>query len=191
MTTPRVEIPSLRAYLGGIACRATTTTTTVRALRKLQGALTQSDTDVQDVVNELVDCVDALAVEAATSTDQRASSKIVDVISHEGAGGTETVKTYTYSGTTKIVDAYEVDVAMITDDGLDAYVAKFIRAFSWDGGSNLYAVGDSTAVYEIPSGGATTAAFDISTTGANVQMKVTGSSDWRWAVSVRRTRMGF
>lgn len=53
MTTPRAALPSLRAYLGSIACRKTSTANGI-GLFSLEGALTESDQDVQDVVNALV-----------------------------------------------------------------------------------------------------------------------------------------
>lgn len=61
MTTPEVSLPALRAFLGSIACTATTSTSTNRGLRSLEGALTKSDADVQSVVNALVAAIDALA----------------------------------------------------------------------------------------------------------------------------------
>lgn len=60
MTTPRASIPSLRSILGAIACRRTTTTSAVRGLYSLQGGLTETDIDVRDVVNALVDAVESL-----------------------------------------------------------------------------------------------------------------------------------
>lgn len=191
MTTPEVSLPALRAYLGSIACTATTSTSANRGLRSLEGALTESDTDVQNVVNALIDCVDALAVESAASTNGLATSQLVETIAHDAVStGTEVAKTYTYSGATARVDLYEIEVTMITDDGLDAYVGRFVRAVNWSG-TTLYAVGDSTAVFEIPSSGATSAAFEIYVTGATVQLKVTGSTDWKWAIAVHRTRRTF
>lgn len=58
---PRVEVPSLRSVLGSIACRATTTTTTTAGLAYLEGALTESDRDVMEVVNDVVDTVEIVA----------------------------------------------------------------------------------------------------------------------------------
>jgi hypothetical protein len=64
MTTPAVEIPSLRAYLGAIACTRTTSQTVTLGLYKLQGGLTQNDIDVRAVVNAAIDALDTLAADA-------------------------------------------------------------------------------------------------------------------------------
>lgn len=74
MPIPKVELPTLRAYLGSIACRATTSTSTNRGLASLQGAATESDTDVQTVVNAIVTSLDAQGAEppGGTSTYLRA-----------------------------------------------------------------------------------------------------------------------
>ena len=193
MSTPRVELPSLRAYLGAIACRATPTATTVRGLYKLQGALTESDTDVQTVVNAAIDSLDALDLTAAVSTDQFARTGLIDTVSYiPVATGTATAKTYAYSGPTALVDMYEIDVAMITDDGLDAFVAKYFRGVAWSGAS-LYEVNASTSIYEAGTYGAVAvmAGLDIVISGANIHLDVTSTSDWRWCLAVRRTRMSF
>lgn len=59
MTTPRAEKPTLRAFLGSIACRKSTSTTTNLGLFTLEGGLTESDQDVQSVVNAAIDALDA------------------------------------------------------------------------------------------------------------------------------------
>jgi hypothetical protein len=63
MATPRVSLPSLRAFLGAIGLSKTATASTNLGLRGLQGGsgqtpLTQSDSDVRDVVNAIRDAVD-------------------------------------------------------------------------------------------------------------------------------------
>lgn len=60
MSLPRVALHSLRGFLGAIACRMTTSVTTNLLLHKLQGALTESDADVQTVVNAAIDALDDL-----------------------------------------------------------------------------------------------------------------------------------
>jgi len=59
MSTPRASLPTLRAFMGSLALKRTTTKT--NGLYKLQGMgqdpMTQSDTDVMDVVNALIDGV--------------------------------------------------------------------------------------------------------------------------------------
>lgn len=61
MTTPRAALPSLRAFLGSIACRATTSTSANLGIPSLEGGLTETDQAVQSVVNSLVPHVDAVA----------------------------------------------------------------------------------------------------------------------------------
>lgn len=68
MTEPRVELPTLRAFLGAIACRKTASTSANLSLRSLQGALTESDRDVQDVVNAIVAALDTLAASGGPFT---------------------------------------------------------------------------------------------------------------------------
>lgn len=60
---PPVELPSLRGFLGAIALTKTTSRTTNRSLKKLQGGQTTNDIDVRDVVNAAVDALDAAALE--------------------------------------------------------------------------------------------------------------------------------
>jgi len=56
MSTPRASLPTLRAFMGSLALKRTTTKT--NGLYKLQGMgqdpMTQSDTDVMDVVNAAI-----------------------------------------------------------------------------------------------------------------------------------------
>lgn len=59
MTTPLVQIPSLRSFLGSIALAKSTTKSAVRGLYSLVGGQAQSDIDVRDVVNALIASVDS------------------------------------------------------------------------------------------------------------------------------------
>lgn len=191
MTTPAASLPSLRAFLGAIACRKTTTTSANRGLYSLEGALTESDGDVQSVVNALVTTVDALDLTVGVSSGQLATTRLVGTYEHQASTtGTETVVTYANSGATAYVDLYEVEVTMITDDGLDAFVGKYFRGVLWTGAA-LTECGSSTSIYEQPTTGAVTAAFEIEISGTSIRMRVTGTSDWRWALAVRRTRRMF
>lgn len=62
MTTPRAALPSLRAFLGSIACKKTTQTSSRLGLHKLENGQTETDIAVQEVVNSLVDSIDAVSV---------------------------------------------------------------------------------------------------------------------------------
>ena len=193
MSTPTASLPSLRAFLGAIACRATTTTSANRGLRSLEGALTESDADVQSVVNALVTTVDALDLTVGVSTGQKASTRLVGTYEHDASTtGTETVVSYAYSGASAYVDLYEVEVTCISDDGLDAFVGKYFRGVFWTGAA-LTECDASTSIYEQPTVGALAAgcAFEIEISGANVRMRVTGTVDWKWGIAVRRTRRAF
>jgi len=186
---PSNPIPSLRAFLGQIALTKTTARTTNRSLYKLQGGLVQNDLDVREVVNGAVDALDALDVGTQTSVDQRGRAGFVEVLTQDGTGGTETIQTYSYSGTA-VCDSYEVDVSMLTDDGQDGLIGKYVLGVIWSG-TTLTAIGASTSIFEHPSAGATTAAFALVVVGSTVELQFTGVTDWRWCVAVRRTRMRF
>lgn len=60
MAIPRVQLPTLRAFLGAIALKISTSTTANRALKKLEGGLTQNDVDVRTVVNAAIDSLDTV-----------------------------------------------------------------------------------------------------------------------------------
>lgn len=62
---PQVELPSLRAFLGAIALKISTSSTTNRGLKKLEGGLTQNDVDVRTVANAVIDAFDAVPSNAA------------------------------------------------------------------------------------------------------------------------------
>lgn len=96
MATPPVTLPSLRGFIGQIALRKTTSTTTNRALYKLQGATTDNDQDVQDVVNVAIDAIDSgpgtgqitnIMVAADAAID---GSKISPVFSSLAVNGVDT-----------------------------------------------------------------------------------------------------
>jgi hypothetical protein len=186
---PSNPIPSLRAFLGQIALTKTTARTTNRSLYKLQGGLVQNDLDVREVVNGAVDAIDAFDVGTQTSTDQRGHAGFVEVLTQDGTGGTETIQTYSYSGTA-VCDSYEVDVSMLTDDGQDGLIGKYVFGVVWDGAA-LSAVGSSTSIFENSTAGAAGAAFELAVVGSTVELQFTGVADWRWCVAVRRTRMRF
>lgn len=186
---PQIELPSLRGFIGAIALVKTTAVTTVRSLYKLAGGLTTNDVAVREVVNDLVDEVDALEIGTRTSTDQRGHSGFVEVLTQDGTGGTETIQTYSYSGAA-VCDSYEVDVSMLTDDGQDGLIGKYVFGVVWNG-SALTAVGLSTSIFENSTAGAAGAVFELAVVGTTVELQFTGTADWRWCVAVRRTRMEF
>ena len=124
----------------------------------------------------------------ALSSDQRGSAGLLGVYSRDGSGGTDTLATFTFSGAATVW-LFEVDVAMVTDDGADAYVGKFVRGVLWTGSEvGLVEVGSSTAVFENFTS-ALAASFDIAISGSTVQLQCTGVVDWRWSAAVRVTRM--
>jgi hypothetical protein len=67
MTLPRVELTSLRAFLGATACQKTTSVTVNLGLYKLQGGLTTHDIAVRDVVNAAIDELDTFSAPAGTA----------------------------------------------------------------------------------------------------------------------------
>lgn len=73
MATPRAQLPTLRAFLGAIACRKTSTTSAIRGLYSLQGALTETDQDVQDVVNAIVEELETITGGSSVSDGAESS----------------------------------------------------------------------------------------------------------------------
>ena len=98
MSTPRAQLPTLRAFLGAVACFKSSTTSR-RGLALLEGGLTQSDSDVRDVVNAAVQAIvtvsvaDFGAVGDGVNDDTQA---FIDAITTVAGGGTVLIPAGTY-----------------------------------------------------------------------------------------------
>lgn len=127
MTTPRAALPSLRAFLGSIACRATTSTSTNLGLHSLEGALTESDQDVQDVVNAIVTALDPIGARAVTSDSDATGATFQAALTAAAlVGGKVVLKPGTHVITTDVTGASNVVVEFMPGAVLDISSTKTV-----------------------------------------------------------------
>lgn len=175
---------SLRALVGLLGCSATTSTSTNRGLRSLQGAQAASDVDVQSVVNALVDALDAMPVARGKASIEQ------DVISYTTlTAGTETAWSMDVGSGTAATYLFDFDICGVSDDMLDAAAYKVLLSVQWDGAAAAAIAAAHAPVSDETAPAVCACTADVS--GTTVRLRVGGTADWRYGGSVRITKVGY
>lgn len=209
MALPNIELPSLRAFLGAIALSKTTAVTAVRALRKLQGGLTQNDVDVRDVVNALIDAFDTSAASpgpigattpaAGTFTTLTALSLLLRAVAGSSKSESQYLQkevsttnttatpiyTWSSSGMTNSTIRIHATIVGVRDDGSDDYSVDVVYTYRVSGGFSFAGLALTKSNEKAASGGA----CNVSLTGDgitnNLNVVGLGSQNWRWSARIR------
>lgn len=187
MTVPRASIPTLRSYLGALSSQKTTSTSTNRGLYSLTGGLTENDQAVEDVVNALVDVVDAMPEETVT---RGYTSVTTDIFSHlMVASTTETAWSLDIGSGVAASYLITAHVSAVSDDFQD--FANFVIEYAvyWNG-TTVAQIAAPTAVMTAETAPAASAAtLDVS--GTTIRLRVGVTADWRFGGRIEITKVAF
>lgn len=187
MTVPRASIPTLRSYLGALSSQKTTSTSTNRGLYSLTGGLTENDQAVEDVVNALVEVVDAMPEETIT---RGYTSITTDVFSYlMGPGTTETAWSLDIGSGVSASYLITAHVCAVSDDGLD--FANFVLEYAvyWNGSSALQLAAPTSVLSAETAPASSGATLDVS--GTTIRLRVGPTQEWRYGGRVEITKVAF
>lgn len=185
--TIRATTPTLRSYLGALSSQKTTSTSTNRGLYSLTGGLTENDQAVEDVVNALVDIVDAMPEETIT---RGKTSVTTDIFSYTlTASTTETAWSLDIGSGVSAVYQFFVHVAAVSDDGLD--FSSYIITYSvyWNGTTVSQIAAAVVGPNDETSPASSAATMDVS--GTTVRLRVGVTADWRFGGQIQITKVAF
>lgn len=213
-TLPRVTLPTLRGFIGMTTVRKTTSVSANRSLYSIQGATTDPDEALQDVVNALVTEVDAIpdldapgaigattpaAVTATTitaqsitlvpsgSTTAQTSTKIVNAKTSTTDATATTI--YAFLGTTSSIVNVRATVVAVKSDDVAHWEQDTKATFLVDENTEASEMGTSTESTAKTDGTTAGMGIEFAVVGAIVSLKVTGraAETWLWGATIEIT----